>query len=199
MAGCRIGIVIFDGAEEMDFVGPWEVFQAVADDGAGLEVFTIAEGKAPIVCEKGLRVLADRTFDEVPGLEVLLIPGGSGARREIDNPACVDWIRSVAPSCRWITSVCTGAFLLVGAGPGEGRRVTTHHRFLDALRESGKAEVIGERRVVCDGNVVTAGGVMSGIEMSLWLVEQLQGPVAAAAARDYIAYDFPPRDSVASR
>lgn len=197
MTGCRIGILIFAAVEEMDFVGPWEVFQAAVDGTVGQEVFTVAENREPIVCEKGLRVLADRTFAEVPRLDVLLIPGGSGARREIENSACVAWIRSVAPGCRWVTSVCTGAFLLVGAGPGQGRRVTTHHRFVADLRAGGKAEVVERQRFVRDGNVVSAGGVMSGIEMSLWLVEQELGTAAAAEARDYIAYDFPPREAMA--
>jgi transcriptional regulator GlxA family with amidase domain len=196
MAACRIGILIFDGVEEMDFAGPWEVFQAAVATGPPAEVFTVAERRAPVVCEKGLRVLPDRSFDAATELDLLLIPGGSGARREAANPVCVDWIRTVAPGCRWIASVCTGTFLLVAAGPGQGRRVTTHHRFLDALRAQGAAQVVEGQRMVCDGNVVSSGGVMSGIEMSLWLVERMLGPAAAAEARDYIAYDFPPRGAI---
>lgn len=195
MAGYRIGILIFDAVEEMDFVGPWEVFQAAISESREHEVFTIAENNDPIACEKGMRVIPDKTFEEVSSLDVLLIPGGSGARREINNPVTVAWIRSVAPTCSWVASVCTGAFLLVDAGPGKGKRVTTHHRFIKALGERANAEIIEGKRFVCDGGVVSAAGVMSGIEMSLWLAEQLLGPEASAEARDYIAYDFPPRDS----
>ncbi len=195
MSGTRIGILIFDGVEEMDFVGPWEVLNAAAENDPASEVFTVAPSLAPVTCEKGMVVLPDQSFEEVSGLDVLLIPGGSGARREMDNPKTVSWIRSVAPGCTWVTSVCTGAFLLVGAGPGEGRRVTTHHGFIDMLANLDLAEVVSGERFVQDGNVVSAAGVMSGIEMCLWLSEQVFGAEAAAYARDYIAYDTPPRDS----
>jgi transcriptional regulator GlxA family with amidase domain len=93
-----------------------------------------------------------------------------------------------------VTSVCTGAFLIVGAGLARGRRVTTHHLFLEPLRKMGGAEVVEGVRFVRDGNLLTAGGVMSGIEMSLWLVGQLYGTDAVQRTKSYIAYDYPPRD-----
>ncbi|MGC9369181.1 MAG: DJ-1/PfpI family protein [Paracoccaceae bacterium] len=192
-----IGIVIFDGAEEMDFVGPWEVLTAAAEGAPGDRVALIAETRDPVTCEKGMRVLPGATYDEIPALDVIVLPGGSGARREIGNPATVDWLQRVAPGCTWITSVCTGAFLLLGAGLAKGRRITTHHAFLGDLRAMGGATVLEGRRFVRDGNVVSAGGVMSGIEMSLWLVRDLYGPEAEADTRSYIAYDHPPRDAVA--
>ncbi len=195
MTGTHIGILIFDGVEEMDFVGPWEVLKAAAENDPDSDVFTVAPSLAPVTCEKEMIVLPDRSFEDVPALDVLVIPGGSGARREMDNPKTVDWIQAVAPGCAWVTSVCTGAFLLVGAGPGRGRRVTTHHAFIDMLTDLGLADVVSGERFVRDGNVVSAAGVMSGIEMSLWLSEQVFGAAAAAFARDEIAYDIPPRDS----
>ena len=193
--GKTIGILIFDGAEEMDFVGPWEVMTAAVDGLPGERVLTVAEKADPVVCEKGMRVLADTTYDEAPPLDVVLIPGGSGARREIDNPATVAWLTRTAAGCSWVTSVCTGAFLLVGAGLAGGRRVTTHHDSIGALKEMGGAEVVAGVRYVRDGNLVTAGGVMSGIEMSLWLVGKLYGEAVVQRTKSYIAYDFPPRDS----
>ena len=78
--GKTIGILIFDGAEEMDFIGPWEVMAAAVDGLPGERVLTVAEKADPVVCEKGMRVLADTTYDEAPPLDVVLIPGGSGAR-----------------------------------------------------------------------------------------------------------------------
>ena len=136
----------------------------------------------------------DRVEELAP--DVILLPGGSGARREIANPATVDWLQRVAPGCDWVTSVCTGAFLLLGSGLAKGRRITTHHDFLDDLRAMGGATVVEGQRFVRDGNVVSAGGVMSGIEMSLWLVRTLYGPEAEAHTRSYIAYAHPPRDAV---
>ena len=191
-----IGILLFDGAEEMDFAGPWEVFTAallgVPDD----RVVAIAERSRPITCEKGLRVIPDLVYGEAPEVDVVLVPGGSGARREIANAATTNWLRNTAAKCTWLTSVCTGAFLLVGTGLARGRRITTHHDFIYDLRAMGDADVVEGVRFVRDGNLVTAAGVMSGIEMSLWLVERLYGADLAAKARAYIAYDYPPRDRV---
>ena len=105
----------------------------------------------------------------------MVVPGGSGARREIENPATVRWLTETCAKASWITSVCTGSFLLVGCGIARGRRVTTHHNFIKALRDQGGAEVVEGVRFVRDRNVVSAAGVMSGIEMSLWLVGELYG------------------------
>ena len=193
--GNTIGILIFDGAEEMDFVGPWEVMTKAVDGMPGERVLLVAEKAEPVVCEKGMRVLADTTYEDASPLDVVLIPGGSGARDEIDNPATVAWLTRTAAECSWVTSVCTGAFLLVGTGLARGRRVTTHHDYIGALKEMGGAEVVEGVRYVRDGNLVSAGGVMSGIEMSLWLMGELYGEAVLQRTKSYIAYDFPPRDS----
>jgi transcriptional regulator GlxA family with amidase domain len=189
-----IGILLFDGAEEMDFVGPWQVFAAAIQGMAGEHVLMVAENTGPIRCELGMRVLPDVSYDDAPGLDVVVVPGGSGARREIANPATMHWLRTTAGGCSWLASVCTGTFLLVGAGLTRGRKVTTHHDFLEPLRAMGGAEVIEGVRFVRDGDLVTAAGVMSGVEMSLWLVGQLYGAEVVARTKSYIAYDHPPRD-----
>jgi transcriptional regulator GlxA family with amidase domain len=188
-----IAILVFDGAEEMDFVGPFEVLAAAAEDDPEWCVRTVAQTSAPICCEKGMRVLPDRTYADIDRAEIVVIPGGSGARREMANPATVGWLRSMGPHCRWMTSVCTGAFLLVGAGLAQGRQVTTHHQFIHKLRDMGGAEIVEGVRFIRDGKVVSAAGVMSGIEMSLWLVEQIWGTGAVEKVKSYIAYDFPER------
>lgn len=191
--GLTIGVLVFDKAEEMDFVGPWEVLAAAADSGPGNRVLLVSETFAPVTCEKGMRVLPCVSYADAPPLDVIVIPGGSGARRETGNPATVRWLQEASKNCAWICSVCTGAFLLVGAGLAEGKTVTTHHGFIDDLRDMGRATVAEGVRFVRDGNVVSAGGVMSGVEMSLWLVRELFGPEVEAETRSYIAYDHPPR------
>ena len=128
-----IGILLFDGAEEMDFVGPWEVLTAAVDGLADERVMTIAEKPGTVVCEKGMRVIPDATYADAPDVNVIIVPGGSGARREIDNPETVEWLTQTCAKCSWVTSVCTGAFLLVGTGIVRGRRMTTHHDFVQAL------------------------------------------------------------------
>ncbi len=188
----RIGILIFNRVEEMDFVGPLEVLASALEGRQG-SVQLIAPSLDAVTCEKGMRVLPDVALADVEALDLLLVPGGSGARQELKHPESVAWLRKISPGCQWVSSVCTGSFLLVGAGVAEGRRVTTHHRFTRALAKMDKAEVLEGARFVVDGNLVSAAGVSSGIEMCLWLVEQMFGAAAEAEVKDYIAYDVPPR------
>lgn len=195
----RIGILIFEGAEEMDFVGPWEILRSATLDMPDEQVFLVAPTHDLITCDKGMRVIADEHIDDVDHLDVLVIPGGSGATAEISNPATVEWLQKIAPVCQWVTSVCTGAGLLVGAGLVKGRRITTHHFFYEKLQAHHEGKVIQSKRIVRDGNVVTAGGVMSGIELTLWLVGQLYGDEKVAFAKHYIAYDYPPADALDDR
>jgi transcriptional regulator GlxA family with amidase domain len=188
------GIVIFDEAEELDFVGPWEVLTAAAQlAGDGQDrVVLLAEHDRPIRCAKGMRVLPDATLADAPRLDVVVVPGGQGSLREVDNAALIDWLAAVAPGCAWVTSVCTGSLLLHAAGPARGRRVTTHWGFVQALRARGDITVLEGVRFVRDGNLVTAAGVSAGIDMALWLVGQLRGPAFARQVQRYIEYDPAP-------
>jgi transcriptional regulator GlxA family with amidase domain len=187
------GLLIFEGAEELDFAGPWEVFTASAllrDQGD--RAVLIAERPGPVRCSKGMRVLADHTFDDHPPLEVLLVPGGMGTRREVSNPAVIDWIKATAANVTWTTSVCTGALLLHQAGPARGRRVATHHDFEDALQQRGDITVVRDARYVVDGSLVTSQGVSAGIDMAQWLVGRIHGREHARAVRRYIQYEPAP-------
>ncbi len=189
-----IGIVIFPDAEELDFVGPWEVFtMAALDGGVDATVVTIAESAEAVRCAKGLRVLPDHTTADAPALDVVLVPGGQGTRREVDNPELIEWLRKVGERCAWVTSVCTGSLLLHAAGFASGRRITTHWGFVEALRErAADATVLDGVRYVRDGNVVTAAGVSAGIDMSLWLTGQLWGPDHARRTQRLMEYDPAP-------
>ena len=188
-----IGILLFDDVEELDFAGPWEVFSATAqqlfpDD----RVVTIAQELRPIRCAKGLRVLPDFDFTSAPPLDVVLVPGGQGTRREVSNPTLIGWLREVGQRCQWVTSVCTGALLLHEAGFAKGRRVTTHWAFVETLRQRGDVTVLENRRYVRDGNLVTAAGVSAGIDMALWLVGQIYGIDVARKVQRGIEYDPAP-------
>jgi len=186
-----IGILVFDGAEELDFVGPWEVFTAmVAQLKSDDRVLTVAQHERPITCAKGLRVLADATFANAPLLDVVVVPGGRGTRTEVANAACMDWLRAAGARCTWVTSVCTGALLLHEAGFARGKRVTSHWGFVEELSRRPDITVLRDVRYVRDGNVVTAAGVSAGIDMALWLVGQMHGSEAARAVQKYIEY-FP--------
>ena len=185
------GIVLFDDCEELDWAGPWEVFTMARQPGD--IVVTVAERADPVRCAKGLRVLPDHTFADAPNLDVILIPGGHGSRRERENPAMLDFIRRMAPGCRWVTSVCTGSFVLEAAGPAAGKRVTTHWGAIEELRGlAPDLTVLENVRYVRDGNLVTSAGVSAGIDMSLWLVGQIWSVEHARVTQYAMEYDPAP-------
>ena len=189
----RIGIVLFDGAEELDFVGPWEVFtMAAKQEGVELEVFTVSREGTAIRCAKGMRVLPDYSFANAPRMDVVLVPGGEGRKREMHDERMLGWLRARGAEASWITSVCTGAFILYGAGFCSGRRVTTHWSAIEDSAPAKDITVLDDVRYVRDGNLVTASGVSAGIDMALWLVGQLWSPSIARRAQRGMQYDPAP-------
>ena len=184
------GILLFDEAEELDFVGPLEVFGMACQEGD--RVVTIAENAEPVRANLGLRVVPDHTIADAPPLDVLVVPGGFGTRREAENTVLLDWIKQTAAGCTWVTSVCTGSMLLEAAGVIHGRKVTTHWAMVDTFRAKDTVTVLDSRRYVRDGNVVTAAGVSAGIDMSLWVVGQLYGVDHARGVQRFMEYDPAP-------
>ncbi len=187
-----IGILLFDGVEELDFAGPWEVFASLAENVDDLRVVTVAEEMRTIRCAKGLRVEPDTAFADAPALDVVLVPGGQGTRHEVANPVLIEWLRKTAERCTWVTSVCTGALLLHEAGPARGKNLTTHWSFIEGMRERGDATVKENVRYVRDGNLVTAAGVSAGIDMALWVVGQIYGVHHARQVQRFMEYDPAP-------
>lgn len=187
------GILLFADAEELDFAGPFEVFKMARHSGREADrVVTIAEHAEPVRAAGGLRVIPDYSFADAPALDILLVPGGQGTRKEVDNPVLIEWLRKTAPACTWVTSVCTGTLLLHEAGVARGKRVTTHWGFIDQLRKRGDIEVLEKVRYVRDGNLVTSAGVSAGIDMALWLVGQLHGVPHARLTQKLMEYDPAP-------
>jgi transcriptional regulator GlxA family with amidase domain len=192
------GLLIFDGAEALDVVGPWQVFAssaaARAQENTGTDtVVTIAERPGHIHCNKQpLQILPNHTFDDHPPLDVLLVPGGAGRQHEETNPAVTEWIQKVATQVDWVTSVCQGAGLLHTAGPARGRRVATDWEFEDELEARGDITVVRDARYVVDGNLVTSQGVSAGIDMALWLIGRIHGRPHARFVRRKIQYEPAP-------
>jgi len=186
------GIVLFDDAEELDWAGPWEVFAATASIHSDDRVVTIAQEMRPVRCAKGLRVLPDHSFADAPPLDVVLVPGGQGTLREVENPVLLSWLQGAAARCQWVTSVCTGAHVLWAAGLAPRKRATTHWTFIETLRLCTDMTVLENTRYVRDGNVVTAAGVSAGIDMALWLVGQLYGVDMARMVQKGIEYNPAP-------
>jgi transcriptional regulator GlxA family with amidase domain len=183
------GILLFNQLEELDAVGPWEVFTMAANVRGSGKVVTISEHGGMVKCAKGLRIQSDYSFGEAPPLDVILVPGGMGTRTEVNNKVIIDWIAKVAPGCTWVTSVCTGSMLLIESGVARDKRVTTHWAFVDTLRErGGAAAVVDDMRFVRDGNTVTSAGVSAGIDMSLWIIGQTDSPAFAREVQKRIEY-----------
>jgi transcriptional regulator GlxA family with amidase domain len=185
--------VLFDGVEELDWAGPWEVLAAWAryfpDD--RVQVSTLAPHAGPITCAKGARVLADHTWDDHPPLDVVVYPGGEGTRRQLEDRRVLSWVRSTAAGARLVASVCTGSLVLARAGLLDGRPATTHWASLEQLGGLGTdIEVRPDQRVVDDGDVVTAAGVSAGIDMALHLVARFAGEERARQVQKIIEY-FP--------
>jgi transcriptional regulator GlxA family with amidase domain len=184
------GIVLFPGVEELDFAGPWEIFSYLGHlRPEACSVFTVSEHGGEVRCAKGLRVLAGCSFENAPPADILIVPGGIGTRKEVDNPRMIEFLSRAAGDAEVVASVCTGAFLLEKAGLLAGKRATTHWASLDRLRALGTVEVV-EARWVDEGKVVTAAGVSAGIDMSLYLIGRLWSPEAARRVQKGVEY-FP--------
>jgi transcriptional regulator GlxA family with amidase domain len=191
----NIGVALFEGAEELDWAGPWEVLAAWSkqwpDD--GVRVLTLTREQVPITCAKGLRVLPEETWETAPPLDVLVYPGGRGTRRELADEAVLDWIRGLANRGTLVASVCTGSLVLAAAGLLDGKPATTHWQSLELLPTLGREiEVRPDDRFVDNGDVLTAAGVSAGIDMALHLVARLHTPERAREVRRYIQYDPEP-------
>jgi transcriptional regulator GlxA family with amidase domain len=191
----RIAVVLFEGAKELDYAGPWEVLAAWAtqhpDD--GVTVFTVAETDGQLRSAKGLRVVADHTWESAPPPDVVLVPGGVGVYPLIDDEAFLSRLSSLAEGGTLVTSVCTGALVLAAAGLLRDRPATTWWGRLDRLAELDPTiDVRPDARFVDSGEVVTAAGVSAGIDMALHLVARLHSVERAREVRRYIQYDPEP-------
>jgi len=173
------GIVLFDQVEELDFVGPWEMATMWSKFAGGpKDCVLVAQRLAPVACAKGMSVNPHVSFETCPPLDYLLVPGGEGTRREVDNPALIAFVSERARSCKAVLSVCTGSFVLHAAGLLSGRRATTHWGSLDRLRALGDVQVVEERHVQ-DGNVWSSAGVSAGTDMLLAFIASEAGDEAA--------------------
>ena len=191
----RIGIFLFDGAEELDWAGPWEVLASWAlqwpED--GVEVFTVAAEAGPVTCAKGLRVIPDHGWATAPAADVLLVPGGRGTRTLVDDEPALAWVRGHADRGALVTSVCSGASVLAAAGLLRNRPAATYWASFEWLAELDPTiELRRDDRFVDDGDIVTSAGVSAGIDMSLHLVSRLSSVERAREVRRYIQYDPEP-------
>jgi transcriptional regulator GlxA family with amidase domain len=195
MAVKQIGIVLFDGVEELDAVGPWEVLawwtHKHPED--GYAVMTLAPNGGTVTCAGRLRIEAEHAFADAPALDVLLHPGGRGTRPLCQDESYLGWIREQSRTTSLMTSVCTGSLVYAAAGLLRGRPATTYWASVDELKRlDDTIDVRAEERFVDSGDVVTSSGVSAGIDMALHLVARLAGIERARETRRGIQYDPEP-------
>jgi len=183
-----VAILLFNGAEIIDFAGPWEVFGT-----AGFLVHTVAQNLEPITMVFGQRVMPDYTFDNSPKADVLLIPGG-GLGEATKSDRLIQWIRTKSKDVSHVMSVCTGAFLLAKAGLLDGLTATTTYGMEEELAKAGKnIKVIYPERFVDAGKIITTAGLSSGIDGALHLVSKMVGAGAAQSAALGMEYRWSPQ------
>jgi transcriptional regulator GlxA family with amidase domain len=193
-----VGIVLFEDIEILDFCGPFEVFSVTRlneekrrEELSPFQVLLVAENSAPVTTIGGMKVIPHYTFENCPHLDILVIPGGWGVRKERSNPVMLNWLRARAPEVEILTSVCTGSMLLGFAGLLNGLHATTHWRSLDWMRDSFPSVTVEyEKHVVEDGRVLTSAGISAGIDLALQVVARYFGEDIAQATARHMEYAY---------
>jgi cyclohexyl-isocyanide hydratase len=190
MALFKIGFVIFPNLTQLDFTGPLQVLARLPES----TVHVVAKSLEPVPTDCGISLVPTHTFADCPPLDLICVPGGGiGVIAAGKDQETIDFVRSQARQAKYVTSVCTGAFILGLAGLLRGRRATTHWAFADLLPLVGATHE--KARVVKDGNIITAGGVTSGIDFGLSVIAEIAGEEAAKTIQLGIEYDpAPPFD-----
>jgi transcriptional regulator GlxA family with amidase domain len=189
----RVCIVIFDEVEVLDFCGPFEVFSVTGgrQGRTPFEVYTVSPDGEPVTTRGGLSVNPAYSFENCRRPDILLMPGGIGTRREMNNPGMLDWLRCHAERAELILSVCSGALVLGKAGLLNGLSATTHHGALDELRAiDPNIAVDSEKRFIDNGRVIVSAGISAGIDMSLHVVARLLGKEQAQETAQYMEYEW---------
>jgi cyclohexyl-isocyanide hydratase len=175
-------MLLFPGLTQIDFTEPYEVFSRLP----ATTVHVIAETLDPVRSDRGLMLVPTMTCANCPPLDVLMVPGGPGQHRAMADEVLLEFLRRQAVRAEYVTSVCTGALLLGAAGLLEGYRATTHWLSLPLLELYGAVAV--ERRVVVDGNRVTASGCTAGLDFALTLAAMLAGDAVAQQIQLQLEY-----------
>jgi transcriptional regulator GlxA family with amidase domain len=185
-----IGIVLFNDFEDLDAIGPREALTMMAHGSGGeWQVVLISEDGEPVRSFLGTRYMVDHSYANSPKLDVILVPGGLGTRKEMENPKHIDFVKNQGAGCEYVTSVCTGALVLHKAGFLEGKKATTHWGAIPELQNmGGDTTVVKDQRWVHEGNVITAAGVSAGIDMALYLISLLRDPATAKRVQQMMEY-----------
>lgn len=182
----RFGFIIFPNVTQLDFTGPIQILARLPD----AETHVLAKTLDPVPTDCGFAIIPTTTFEACPDLDVICVPGGFGVDGALTDGATVPFLARVGRDAPYLTSVCTGAFLLGAAGLLDGRRATTHWAYHGLLKHVGATPT--DMRVVRDGHVITGGGVTAGIDFALTLAREIAGPEVARAIQLAVEYDPSP-------
>src|ERR1700730_2892139 len=187
----NVGFVIFPELTQLDFTGPQQVLARLPNSAMHI----VAKSADPVPSDSGLGLVPTHTFENCPCLDLICVPGGrAGVVRAMGDRETIDFVRRQSMTAKYVTSVCTGAFILGVAGLLKGRRATTHWAYAELLPLVGATHE--KARIVQDGNVITAGGVTSGIDFGLTIAAEIAGETTAQTIQLGIEYDpEPPFDS----
>ncbi|MFZ7759101.1 DJ-1/PfpI family protein [Bacillus thuringiensis] len=188
-----VGIFLFNEVEVLDFAGPFEVFSVTeVNEEKPFTVYTVSENGEIITARNGLKVQPDYSIENLPPVDILIIPGGLGAREyEIKNEIVIKWIRQQMKEVKLMTSVCTGALLLAKAGLLEGLKATTHWDSIEKFKnEFQNVEVIENVKFVDEGHIITSAGISAGINMAFHIVKNLLGMHVAEDTAKRMEYDI---------
>ena len=189
----NVAILIFDDVEVLDFCGPFEVF-SVTNQIHSLKpfnVYTVAEHDKPVIAANNLSVNPRYTIKNCPKPDIILVPGGQGTRKEMNNPVLINWIKEAFDNLELLLSICTGALILAKAELLEGLTATTHHNAFDILKKSAPhTKIVKNERFVDNGKIILSAGISAGIDMSFYVVEKLLNKEAALETSKYMEYNL---------
>lgn len=189
----NVAVLIYNNVELMDFCGPYDVFSMAnkMSEVTLFNIYTVSEIQGDIKTQNGLIVKAQYSIKDCPKADILVVSGGQGSRREMNNETILNWIKGCFPQLELILSVCTGALLLANCQLLDGLNAATHHNAVELLKETApKARIITNKRFVDNGKIVLSAGVSSGIDMSLYVIGKLLGETLVLKVKENMEYDW---------
>ncbi|WP_139993786.1 GNAT family N-acetyltransferase [Paenibacillus paridis] len=188
----NVAVFIYEQVDTLDVTGPYDVFAVSSNWGKDFDVYTVGERQSTVHTVSGLAICPKYGFDNCPAPDILVIPGGLGARKEMNNEAITAWIQKMAASAEHVLSVCTGALLLAKANVLDGLQITTNRRAIDLLREAAptSAKIVEDVRYVDNGQIILSAGVTAGMDAALHLVRRLLGSEKAHHTASMLEYHW---------
>lgn len=184
----RIGALIFPGFELLDMFGPLQMFGLLEEE---FEICMVAEREGTVASNQGPRAVAEASYETDAKYDLVLVPGGRGTRREVDNPATLSWLKRVHGDAELMLCVCTGSAVLARTGLLDGVKATTNKAAFDWVASQGpKVKWVKKARWVQDGATFTSSGVSAGMDMSLAVISHLLGKETAEQVAVWTEYDW---------